>query len=191
MRTSEWSWLVAAVTLCATSCAKSQGAQLRDGLHAVERERDPERLTRAGEAYALLGDSSRAIQYFTLAIENGGDEPRLFARILEICIRDKQYRAALDRAEDRLRKHPADDSLRFLIASLYVAVGERARALAELERVVHDRPEQADAHYAMAVLYRDDGDPMQADRHFREYLRISPQGQHAEEAKGGLLRSVP
>jgi len=30
-----------------------------------------------------------------------------------------------------------------------------------------------------------------ADPHFREYLRISPRGPHAEEAQASLLKSVP
>jgi hypothetical protein len=30
-----------------------------------------------------------------------------------------------------------------------------------------------------------------ADRHFREYLRLAPRGDHADEARSFLLREVP
>jgi hypothetical protein len=30
-----------------------------------------------------------------------------------------------------------------------------------------------------------------ADEHFRQYLQLDPRGEHAEEATGSLLRSVP
>ena len=44
----------------------------------------------------------------------------------------------------------------------------------------------------LAVILRDElHDAVGADRHFREYLRITPTGSHAEEAKGSLLKPVP
>jgi tetratricopeptide (TPR) repeat protein len=50
---------------------------------------------------------------------------------------------------------------------------------------------RAQAHYLLAVVSRDaDNDPLETDRHFREYLRLEPNGQHAEEAKASLLKRV-
>ena len=34
-------------------------------------------------------------------------------------------------------------------------------------------------------------DAISFDRHFREYLRIEPNGDHAEEARASLLKKVP
>ena len=101
-------------------CTKTRGARAKEGLDTVARESDPKRLLRAGEAYAMLGDATRAAQYFALAIENGGDEEAIFPRLLQVCVRDKQYRAAVHDGENYLRKHPDDDGLRFLLASLSV-----------------------------------------------------------------------
>jgi tetratricopeptide (TPR) repeat protein len=56
------------------------------------------------------------------------------------------------------------------------------------------RPEPlfAQAHYLLAVVARDtENDVVEADRHFREYLRIEPNGSHAEEAKSSLLKRMP
>jgi len=51
---------------------------------------------------------------------------------------------------------------------------------------------QAQAHYLLGVVARDsENDVVEADRHFREYLRIEPNGSHAEEAKASLLKRLP
>jgi hypothetical protein len=41
------------------------------------------------------------------------------------------------------------------------------------------------------VVAREKKDWVGADKHFREYLRIEPNGKHVEEAKGSLLHKVP
>jgi hypothetical protein len=57
---------------------------------------------------------------------------------------------------------------------------------------LHDEPSNSNAHYALAVLLRDESaDLSTADEHFREYLRLSPAGAHADEARGSLLQRVP
>ncbi len=78
-----------------------------------------------------------------------------------------------------------------MVASFYSTIGDVAAARAELERVVKDRPDHAAAQFALGVLLRDEqGDLVQADLHFREYLRLDPQGAHVDEARGSLLKLV-
>ena len=57
--------------------------------------------------------------------------------------------------------------------------------------VLEEEPDDAQAHFALAGLLRDKGDPIAADHHFREYLRVDPKGPNAEEARGHLLQRVP
>jgi Tfp pilus assembly protein PilF len=80
--------------------------------------------------------------------------------------------------------------VRLLLGTLYAAVGESQPAHHELQMVLDARPADIDAHYALAVLSRDENDPVGADKHFREYLRLAPNGPHAEEAQASLLESV-
>lgn len=57
--------------------------------------------------------------------------------------------------------------------------------------VARPEPLYAQAHYLLGVIARDtDTDVVKADHHFREYLRIEPNGSHAEEAKSSLLTRV-
>jgi tetratricopeptide (TPR) repeat protein len=186
------SFVVLALLVSLAACTKTPAAQMRDGLAKVEQEHDPERLLRAGKAYALLGDASRAAQYYQLAIDNGGDENTIFPLLLEVCVRDKQYRAAIYYGQNQLRRHPDDVALRFLVASLHGAMGDAKTARALLEDVLKSAPENPEAHYALAVLLRDEeADLTSADQHFREYLKLMPAGPHADEARGALLQGVP
>jgi len=176
----------------ATACVRSPEAELRQGMKVVAEERDPKRLERAAEAFTALGDFGRAAQYHLAALEQGADENAVLPHLIDAYVRDKQYRAAAFECQKYLRKHPQETTLRFVLANLVAALGEPAAARKELERVLEEEPDNANAHYALAVLLRDDGsDLSSADEHFREYLKLSPGGQHADEAKGSLLRSVP
>ncbi len=186
----------AALLLCLLAvlggCTKSAGGQVRDSVTRLEQERKPDRLVRAGEAFASVGDATRASQYFAMAIESGGDETLIFPRLLETCIRDKQYRAAAFHAENYLRKHPADTSLRFVVGTLHAAMGDTKMAKEQFQEVLRATPKNSEVCFALAVLYRDgEGDRASADPYFRQYLELEPRGQHAEEARGSLLKAMP
>jgi Tfp pilus assembly protein PilF len=77
--------------------------------------------------------------------------------------------------------------VRYLLGTLYAAVGDRAHARQELEYVVGAKPTDAEAHWAFAKVLHDEGkDPLLADGQFREYLRLAPTGAHADEARASI-----
>jgi tetratricopeptide (TPR) repeat protein len=162
-----------------------------DGAAAMSQRRAELFLERARAAYAR-GDHTRAEQYLNLAKESGRDETEVTPLLIDVCVKDQRYRAALQYAQEYLRRHPRAYRLRFVQATLLAALGEVPAAREELEKVLAARPEHADAHYSLAVLLRDDlGNRLEADSHFRDYLRLSPRGAHAEEAGESLLEAVP
>jgi tetratricopeptide (TPR) repeat protein len=112
--------------------------------------------------------------------------------LIDVCVRDQRYRAALAYAEEHLRQHPRSFQLRYIEATLLRALGDVAKSRQELQRVLDASPEYANAHYSMALLLRDElGRYAEADRHFREYLRLAPRGLHAEEVGESLLEAMP
>jgi tetratricopeptide (TPR) repeat protein len=184
--------VAAALALWALGCHEGPGGRAQSDVRAFEQERSASKLEERGRAFAAVGDTTRAEQYFSAALEAGGDDAALTGALLSVCIRDGRFRMAIEHARRYLAHHPADGKARFVLGTLYAAVGEQRAAREELEVATRQDADDADVHYALAVVLRDQGDEaLVADRHFREYLRLAPRGDHADEARSFLLREVP
>lgn len=158
----------------------------------MREEKTPDKLVARGRAFAKVGDLTRAEQYLAAALDAGAEIDVALPMLLRVCIAEQRYRAAIAYGEPHLKKRPDDTRLRFVIASLYSNIGETVIAREHLEKVVEAQPENAEVHFAMGMLaLESDGDMVTADGHFREYLRLEPQGSHAAEARSHLLRSMP
>ena len=174
-----------------SACAPTAASQVKADLVIMKREGTAEKLLDRGKAFASVGDTTRAEQYFSAAITSGADERVVIPLLLTVCAQDGRYRVAIQYAETYLRAHPGDLRVRFVLGTLYAAVNEPDPARQALTAVVLARPEDADAHFALGLLFRDnDHDIVAADREFREYIRLEPRGPHYEEAQGSLLKSV-
>jgi Tfp pilus assembly protein PilF len=175
----------------ASGCASAPEQRLKADVRTFQSEQAPAKLTARGRAFAAIGDTTRAREYFDAALEAGGDDRELTPLLLGVCVRDGRYRLAIDYAERYVRKHPRDERMRLVLGTLRAGVGEPLAAEVELTKVVQASPDNPDAHYALAVLLRDQrDDPLGADRHFRAYLKLQPEGEHSEEAKSSLLQAV-
>jgi FimV-like protein len=182
-----------AVATFASACApKTPEQKVKLQSQIIERETTPERLQARGEAAAMVGDLTRAEQYFVAAMKVGGDERTLTTRLLVVCVTDSRYPAAATYGEEYLHRHPRDPEIRYTLATVYIGLGDLSRARENLREVIEERPELADAHYALASVLRESGESLlDADKELREYLRLSPSGQYAETARASLLKTVP
>lgn len=179
---------LATVAACAPQPKESRLAKDAKIVHA---ENAPEKLFERGKAFHAVGDLTRAEQYYAAAMQGGYPEQKVLPLLLRVCVESNRYQVAIDYAEPVLRKNPADHKLRLVIASLYSAVGQQSKARSQYELVLAEHPDDATGHFALGVLLRDEfGDAAGADKHFREYLRVAPDGPHADEAKGSLLKDV-
>lgn len=161
-------------------------------METMRRESSADKLYERGRGFAAVGDMTRAEEYLAAAIDQGEDPKKALPLLMQVCVNAGRYRVAIDYGETHLRKHPEDARTRFVIGTIYAALGEHKPARENLELVVEQRPNDSNAHYALAVLARDaDQDLIAADKHFREYLRLDPNGVHAEEARSSLLKPVP
>jgi tetratricopeptide (TPR) repeat protein len=193
---------IVAVFVC---CAALSGAALSGGcgpttpaekaqadMVTFKKEATTENLVNRGRAFAAVGDTTRAEEYLAAALDQGANPNDILPLLLQVCVQTGRYRSAIQHAENHLRKHPDDVRTRFVLGTIYAAIGETKDAKTALETVVAVRPDESKAHYALAVLARDnENDVVGADRHFREYLRIEPAGSHAEEARASLLKRMP
>ena len=196
----------------AAACAPTAAQKVEADMASVRKESDAKTLVERGKGFAAVGDHTRAEEYLASSIEAGADPRDVLPLLMDVCVRTGRYRSAIQHGENHLRKHPHDMRTRVVVGALYAAISESKQARIQLEHVVKSdaREEagtetrdtatpspstpvglQAQAHYLLAVVARDsDNDAVDADRHFREYLRIEPRGAHAEEAKASLLKQV-
>lgn len=176
------------VGLSCAGCGSGALSQQRDRA-ALSKESSVHELMARGDASAAAGDMIRAEQYFVSALKAGGDERKLVRRLLVVCAADQRYPAAVEYAEQYLHRRPADVDLRFAAASLQAAIGDTRRARELLDSVLRERPNWAEAHYALASMMRAGGEPLAlADLHDLQYLKLNPNGPLAETARARLTR---
>lgn len=179
-------WLAITAVLLACACGGSMSnsaAKAPDPLAGVPAEQ----LYDDGIRYKQAGDLIRAEQYLAAAVDRGYPEKQALEALLEVCVAGSRYQAGLAHAERYLARHPEDWALRYFAASLHIAIGDAGTARIELERVIGDRPQLAEAHFDIAVLYRDElGDPTAAESAFRRYLELAPDGDKAVAARTWL-----
>ena len=184
--------LSAALVFLSACGPATPAQQAQADVATFQKEATTKNLVDRGRAFWSVGDTTRAEDYLTAALDQGADPKQVLPLLLEICVQTGRYRSAIQHAENHLRKHPEDTRTRFVLGTLYAAIGETKDAKSALETVVAQEPNQPQAHYALAVLERDnENDLVAADVHFREYLRIEPKGSHAEEARASLLKRMP
>lgn len=185
------------VVLCGASllfgCASSQGARTEANLKTIQRETNWKDLYERGRAFAAVGDFTRAEEYFSASLESGGDAQKLIPLILYCCMQDGRFLLAAQYAEQHLTTHPNDYRTRLVLGTIYAGLDQEVPAERELKRVIELKPDEPEAHYALGKILWDGQKKnySEADRHFREYLRILPGGPHAAEAKERLLHTVP
>lgn len=142
-------------------------------------------LLQKGRAAMASGDTVRAEQYLNLAVARGADEGVALRDLLAACIGGSRLRGALDHALPYLLKHPDDDELRYLVASIHLSLGQVDAAGEQLDLLLGRSPKHADAHYLRAIMTSKLA-PEQAREHFRAYLELQPSGRHASEVRGRL-----
>jgi protein involved in temperature-dependent protein secretion len=171
-------------------CTKAPSTPQSD-LARLDAERDPARLDALADQLVVVGDARRAAQYYRLAIDLGAAERDVLPKLVSALVRDRQYQLAALQCQEHLRRQPADAPPRFILASLYMAIGDAVSARRQLDELLRRQPENVQALYASAVLSRDDeNNAERADADFRAYLRLEPQGPHADEARASLLSPV-
>lgn len=182
--------LVAAVVApAAIGCGAPSSSQraMPDPLDSVSGEE----LFARGMMLAESEDYVRAEQYLAASIERGIPEARVIQPLVSSCVRSSRLSAALRYAEPYLGRNPDAWSLRLLVATIHMGLGDAPAARRHLERVTEEQPEESVPHYMLAVLARDAlQDPQTAEAHFRRYLEIAPEGEHASEARAALAHPM-
>jgi predicted Zn-dependent protease len=183
-----WKSILPVLLLTLSHCASTlETAQRPVDRPEVHPEIASEELFTRGVALARNGQLIRAEQYLYLAMQSGYSEMRILPLLLKICLSTSRMRTALNYAQPYLTRHPESWMLRYLVASIYLALEQPLEARDQLSRVVRDFPAHAPAYYLLAVISRDVlNDDASTRRHFNAYLQYDPMGTHAGEANAWL-----
>jgi tetratricopeptide (TPR) repeat protein len=194
-QTRSWKGLTAfaaAALFLATGCGAREKRTPQTEADTIRREATPARLEASGDKATLAGDMSRAEQYYMAALSMGGDERQLVRKVVAVCASDGRYPVAVKYATDFLAKHPEDTDMRFAAGALEAAAGDSVAARLAYERVVVEKPDLAEAHFALAMLLREQNAAnSEATNHLRLYLALEPHGRYAEAARAALVRRQP
>jgi len=151
--------LVAALQLAGVGCGAGRPAIPASGqpgaTDPLERQ-TAEELFQRGRESADRGDTVRAEEYLQLALDKGYDRRRALPVLLNVCLSSGRLRSALNYAEPELRLRPDDPELRYLVASIHLALGQRDEARNELEQLLRSAPTQAAALYLLGIVEADD-----------------------------------
>jgi tetratricopeptide (TPR) repeat protein len=176
----------------ASGCAARPRNDVRSNMDLMQKETASDKLLERGRAFAAIGDFTRAEQYLSLALEAGADPSAALPLLLRACVEGERYLAALEYGRYYAARKPDDSRLLFVVATLEAAIGDPKLAANELRAVLRARPDDPDVHYALACLLRDGNvGSDEAAAHFREYLRLSPEGPHAAEARASVSEATP
>lgn len=174
-----------ALGMLLAACSATTPAPPQEASARGRDTRDAAALFATGQDAAERGDAIRAEQYLALALDHGYDRDVVTPLLLKVCIAGSHLRAALNHAEPYLRQHPEDERLRFLVATIHLGLEQRDEARSNLEQLLRENSEYADAHFLLGIIDFDtDGDSVR--EHFLTYLTLAPHGSRAPEARSRL-----
>jgi tetratricopeptide (TPR) repeat protein len=135
-----------------------------------------------GIALTREGDSVRAEQYLAASLREGYDWEVALPLLMRVCLTGSRLRAALNYASPYLKKYPDAVWLRYLVATVYLGLGQPLHAREHLLAIQGLPPYEARTQYLLGQTeWEGFGDAQAAARHYREYLRVEPNGPYARE----------
>lgn len=147
-----------------------------------------EQMVEKAEAFANAGETIRAEQYFSAALDMGAPPHQVLPRLVSVCVRAGRFRSAVAHAAPYLRQEPENVELRYLIATLYSGLGEARRAKRELELVLARDPRHTPALRLAGDLAVTRGDYDAAVQLLGAYLELEPNGPEATRVREDLAQ---
>ena len=166
---------------CSASSARDSATAATDSSEAAKA------LFERGRELMEEGDSVRAEQYLAAALREGYDWEQALPPLMRVCLTGSRLRAGLNYATPYLKAHPDVVWLRYLVATVYLGLGQPIKAREHLLAIEGRDPYQARTQYLLGQTeWEGLGNEAAAASHYREYLRIEPNGPNAREVSEWL-----
>ena len=95
----------------------------------------------------------------------------------------KEYEAAIEEFKKSVKVNPANPASYSNLGYVYLDLNITDKAYEYQRKAIDIDPNFANAHYGLALIYKNLGDFKAARRHWEEYLRIEPAGYFSRKAK--------
>ncbi len=136
-----------------------------------------------GIALLGTGDQSGARQAFQQELQINPNNFQANLRLGFLLRSDQDYDPAMTYLKRALDVRPGDYGARFQIASVEVAQGQIEKARADLEALIHEAPNFAEAHVTLATIYYRQKRKADGDRERATVERLRAAEQAAEPAQ--------
>lgn len=143
-----------------------------------------------GLVQARNGEFKKALYQLQFAARDPATEVEALTVAAECYYRLGQLLDATKTARTALARDDGALDARRWLASAYYDLGAMADAIAHLERLSADAPDDASPQYLLGVIAKDNERFADAIRHYRESLRRDPQQPHRESAQLELSESL-
>ena len=95
----------------------------------------------------------------------------------------QEYEAAIEEFKKSVKVNPANPASYSNLGYIYLDLNITDKAYEYQRKAIDIDPNFANAHYGLALIYKNLGDFKAARRHWEEYLRIEPAGYFSRKAK--------
>jgi len=134
----------------------------------------PDVLTAIGDFYFRAGDSQHAKEVFSEALRANPKDDVISRRLIEVALNQQDWDFAEKLNKALLGQKPKDVEGRLFEARLQFARGARAKAVENLEELVHDSPELPLPHFYLGLAYARQGESARAVSAFNDAVQKNP-----------------
>lgn len=136
-----------------------------------------------GCTYEEAGDLLRAAIAYREALTLGDPQPQVFFNLGNVLYAQGQLREAVEQFRQAVQLDGRFAEAWNNLGNVHADLEETDQAVSAFKQAVAARPDYADAHYNLADTFQSLHRFSEARRHWKEYLRLEPQGEWARYAR--------
>lgn len=132
--------------------------------------------------YFSTGNLDKAVDVYQALYQKRPKDIQVKKKYIELLIQTKRFDRARQLDNEILNASPGDGDALLFRSEMQISDGELAPAVSTLQTLIKNAPDQSEAHYALGVAYKKQGDLNRAEGEWREALRLNPDSLNAERA---------
>lgn len=132
--------------------------------------------------YFSTGNLDEAVAVYQALYQTRPKDIQVKKKYIELLIQAKRFDQARQLDNEILNAAPDDSDALLFRSEMQISDGHFAEAIATLQALIKNNPDNGEAHYALGVALKDQGNLNGAEEEWREALRLNPNLLSAERA---------